>query len=234
MSDIPFLTCLIISHNKPKYVCEAIGSISNQIFTNWRAIVIDSGVLYDSGYFDQLDFKKDSRFTLVRSLETDELKATGKVMHSWCVNECFRKGLVDGEFVMYLCDDDWLYSQAFGVFYDFYQQHPEVDAMYGGMDFILQKADGSRTQLPTLHANVNRGSFCGGPGLYCQVDGGQICHKVNLLSRFPNDEYWPEHQLPADAHFLEKLGSITTIYATNFTIGCNRKVPESVNDHRAQ
>ena len=71
---IPFVTCIIISHNKPKYVCEVIDSVYKQTFSNWRAIVFDSGVLYDSGYFNNLQIMKDPRFMLIRSWETEEIK----------------------------------------------------------------------------------------------------------------------------------------------------------------
>lgn len=228
---IPFVTWILISHNKPKYVCEAINSVYNQTFSDWRCIVVDSGVLYDSGYFDQQPAMKDARFTLIRSTETDEIKRT-RILHSWCINKLFRDGLVKSEFVMYGCDDDWLYPDAFKSFFDFYQQNKDTEAMYGSMNFIAQRADGRQRTLRKIVANVDRGKFCGGPSLDCQVDGGQICHKVSLLKKIPGEEYWPEDlawHRHADGGILEKIGSLAAIKAVNVDVGVNRKVPESVN-----
>ena len=101
------------------------------------------------------------------------------------------------------------------------------------MDFIVEDDNGSRRQLRKIVANVNRGSFCGGPSLDCLVDGGQVCHKISVLDRFPNDEYWTEGlnvRHHADGCFLDKLGSLTTIHAVNVDVGCNRKVRESINN----
>ena len=96
-----------MSHNKPACVAEALASLASQTFSDWEAIVFDSGVLYDQAFFEKLPLMADRRFRLVRSWETEELRRT-KTIASWCQNECFRKGLVRGHYVTYLCDDDLL------------------------------------------------------------------------------------------------------------------------------
>ncbi len=64
----PLFTCIVISHNKPAYVTEALASLAAQTFGEWEAIVFDSGVLYDREFFDDLPFFDDPRFRLVRLL----------------------------------------------------------------------------------------------------------------------------------------------------------------------
>src|SRR5580704_3766070 len=97
------VSCLFVSHNKPEWCLEALRSVASQSYPHWECIVVDSGELYDRGYFSPLE--NDSRFKLVRSTETTSMRKT-KAMAPWCFNECFRSGIVNGELVVYLCDDD--------------------------------------------------------------------------------------------------------------------------------
>src|SRR5204863_5868521 len=101
----PVFTCIVLSHDKPDHVVEALASLAVQTFRDWEAIVFDSGVLTDRGFFEQQPLFADPRVRLVRSWETEELRKT-RTIASWCFNECFRKNLVRGQYVTYLCDDD--------------------------------------------------------------------------------------------------------------------------------
>jgi glycosyltransferase involved in cell wall biosynthesis len=228
----PLFTCIVISHNKPAYVTQALASLAAQTFGDWEAIVFDSGVLYDSGLFDDLPFFDDPRFRLIRSWETDELRRT-KTIASWCSNECFRKNLVRGRYVTYLCDDDLLDPGAFAAFHDYIAAHPQAMALYGTVDLTVVNERGERLLLREIPAREIRGSVCNGGSLDRQVDYLQICHHVDVLRTFPSDEYWPEDRgsiRHADGIFLEQVGRSFPIYPVAAKIGENRKVPESLND----
>jgi hypothetical protein len=228
----PLFTCIVISHNKPAHVTEALASLARQTFPDWEAIVFDSGVLHDQGFFEALPLMADSRFRLVRSWETDELRRT-KTIASWCSNECFRKQLVRGRYVTYLCDDDLLDPGAFETFARYIEQHPEAMALYGSVDMTVVNQQGERFLLREIPAKEIKGSVCGGGRLDQQVDYLQICHHVDVLKTFPNDEYWPEDRNAirhADGIFLEQVGRRFPIYPVDAKIGENRKVPASLND----
>ena len=62
---------IIVSHNKPKYVMQAINSVINQTHENWKEIIVDSGVLYDQGFFDDLT---DSRLKICILDETPDIR----------------------------------------------------------------------------------------------------------------------------------------------------------------
>ena len=49
----PSMTVVIVSHNKPDLLAEAVQSVLDQSFTDWQGILIDSGLLYDRGFFEQ-------------------------------------------------------------------------------------------------------------------------------------------------------------------------------------
>lgn len=224
-------TCIILSHDKPKYVWDAINSIRNQIFTDWECILFDSGVLYDIGFFKELE--QDKRFNIVRSWETTQLSKR-KTIASWCFNECFREGLVHGKYVTYLCDDDLLYPNAYQDFYNFFQTliGKDAKACYAAVDQTITDEQGNRIDIGEIGANGIRGSCVNGSRMDLFLDYLQICHSVDLLKEFPSDEYWPEHKdhvTHADGLFMEKIGLFSPIYPIKSKIGENRKVQSSLN-----
>jgi hypothetical protein len=228
----PLFTCIVISHNKPAHVTEALASLAAQTFPDWEAIIFDSGTLFDQGFFNRLQVLDDPRFRLVRSWETDALRKT-KTIASWCSNECFRKDLVRGRYVNYLCDDDLLDPGAFAAFHRFIETRPDAMAMYGAVDLTVVNGRGERFLLREIPAKEIKGSVCDGGSLDRQVDYLQICHHVDVLKTFPTDEYWPEDRdaiRHADGIFLEQVGRSFPIYPVAAKIGENRKVPESLND----
>lgn len=232
----PFISCLVVSHNKPARVSEALGSLAAQTFRDWEAIVFDSGTLYDQGFFEGVPVCGDPRVRLVRSWETDEIRAT-RTVASWCFNECFRKGLVRGRFVTYLCDDDLLYPGAFAAFHEHWQKWPETRAMYGSVAMTVINAGGERLFLRESTAREVKGRCCGGGSLDGHVDYLQLCHHIDVLKVFPNDEFWSEDRRDirhADGIFLERIGAHVPIVPVAAVIGENRKVPESLNDGGAR
>jgi glycosyltransferase involved in cell wall biosynthesis len=229
---MPFFTCLVLSHNKPEQMTEAIDSLVAQTFVDWEAVVVDSGVLYDRGFYERSPVERDHRFRLVRSAETEELRRS-RTIASWCFNECFRNKLVRGAYVTYLCDDDLLYPNAFQAFYDHIQANPGVEAMYASVDMTAVTSGGHKFRLRELVVDEIKGSVCGGGPLDCRVDYLQLCHRATLVERFPDDEYWPEDRAVmshADGVFLEKIGSLVPIYPVRAKVGQNRKVPSSLNE----
>jgi hypothetical protein len=229
---MPLFTCIVLSHDKPTYVVDALASLAAQTFQDWEAIVFDSGVLHDRGFFDDLAVMRDPRFRLVRSWETDELRST-KTIASWCFNECFRKHLVRAPYVSYLCDDDILYPNAFAAFHQHIQANTGTMALYGAVRMTVVNERGERLFLRQSPANEIKGRCCGGGRLDRQVDYLQICHHVDVLKTFSSDEYWPEEReviRHADGIFLEQIGRRFPIVPIQATIGENRKVPLSLND----
>lgn len=235
MND-PVFSCIVLSHNKPDLVVEAISSLVQQSFPDFEGIVMDSGVLYDQGYFDKLPVMADPRIRLVRSTETEELRRT-KTVASWCFNECIRTGLVRGKYVTYLCDDDLLYPGAYEAFHRYLQASPETMAMYGAVDMTVVNGAGEKFFMEELGAPEVKGRCCQGGRLDRRVDYLQLCHHVDVLKSFPNDEYWPEDRAVidhADGIFLEAIGDRFPIMPVPAKIGENRKVPQSLNDGGAR
>ena len=230
-STNPSITVLIVSHDKPQLLPQAVQSVLAQTHGDWQAFLVDSGRLYDRGLFEEYSWASDPRMRIVRSNETGALRRK-RAMAPWCFNECFRRGLVRGELVMYLCDDDILYPNAFATFVAAFAANPEAMAMYGSQDIGWLGADGKSEIVGERRARAPGGNSCHGRIMDCQVDYLQLCHRRSILDHFRNDEYWPEDKATedhADGLFMEKLGHICPIYPLDVKIGQNRRTPWSLN-----
>jgi hypothetical protein len=225
------VSCICVCHNKPDLTHEAIQSILDQSYPHWQALIVDSGVLYDAGYYDRFPWRRDPRVKLIRSDETDEIRRT-KAMAPWCYNECFRKGLVSGDLVMYLCDDDILYPNAFATFVSYSSQNPDALAMYASQDIAAICANGWRAIVGERRATLPGGRFCNGRKMDCHVDYLQFCHKTSILGSFPDQEYWPEgrdSETHADGIFMERVGEHVPIYPIDVKVSQNRRTMHSLN-----
>jgi spore maturation protein CgeD len=223
------VSCILVSHDKPELCQEALESVVKQTHAEWECLVVDSGVLHDRGYFRTGHWSKDDRFRFLHSGETEETRRT-KAMAPWCFNECFRRGLVRGELVLYLCDDDLLYPNAFGTFVSYAENRPGALAMYASQDMGVIYPDGRRSIVGERRAIGLAGQCCGGRALDCQVDYLQFCHRRRLLDSFEGKQWWPEGkdtEAHADGVFMEACGEITPIHPIDIKVSQNRRTPRS-------
>lgn len=228
---MPGVSIIIISHNKPVYVKAAIQSVLDQTYTDWQAVVIDSGLLYNQGFFNYLT---DSRITVIPSGETLELVKSRNIS-SWCINQVLNSGRLKGELFMYLCDDDLLYPAAFATFWEFYtSRNREPQAMYASQDIAIEERDGKIRIVGQRIADRPAGKFCKGRKLVCKVDYLQFCATLKILEKFREaygtTEYQSESRADAtcaDGLLMENIGALTTIHPINKVISMNRRTPVS-------
>lgn len=207
------LTCIITSHCKPDYVIEAIRSVQAQTVDAWHLIVIDSGQLVDK----LMPYAADPRIEIVPSGETEEQRLKSGIQ-AWCVNECFRRGLVRGDLVCYLCDDDRYNAQAFEGFLAAARSMPEVKAWCGKADIVTVGTNGKEKVTGKL-VNHPVGTL-----LDCKCDGMQVCHRRNVTVPWPEQKDIAWH---ADGMFLRALAEQTAIVPIDVNVGQHRHTPIS-------
>jgi spore maturation protein CgeD len=227
------LSIVIVSHNKPRFVKEAIQSVLDQTFSDWQGVLMDSGVLLGQGFFGYLH---DPRLKVVASGETSELART-KNMASWCFNRLLNSGQLAGELIMYLNDDDLFYPEAFESYWNFYVEHNrEPQAIYASQDIGLVDPDGKTQIIGRRVADRPGGRFCKGRRLDCRVDYLQFCHTAMILdkfrevyktSQFHSEDKRDTHH--ADGIFMEQIGALTKVYNINKVLSMNRRTVESAN-----
>lgn len=230
---MPDVSVIIVSHNKPFFVKQAVQSLLDQTHRNWNAVLMDSGVLYNQGFFD---FIKDDRIKVVPTGETEELRRR-VAMAPWCFNQALNGPDMPGELILYLCDDDLYVPKAFEVFWNFYQAHDrKPQMMYGCEIWEFWNRQNQVVVRGKRYADVMRGSYCQGFPIYTQVDYLQLCHTRKLLQmfqkRYGTSEYYAEshaHDHDADGVFLEQLGALTPVYPIDALVAVHRNTAISVN-----
>jgi hypothetical protein len=230
MADV---SILIISHNKPRFVKEAVQCVLDQTHSNWEGTLMDSGVLLSQGFFAYL---KDPRLKIIPTGETPEFART-RNMASWCLNQWLNSDRAQGELIMYLCDDDLLYPEAFETYWSFYCQNDRVpQAMYASQDIGVVDLQGRNQIIGRRIADRPAGRFCKGRRLDCRVDSLQLCHTSKLLGKyrevykttqFHSEDKRDAHH--ADGIFMEQLGALTKFYNINKVLSMNRRTAESAN-----
>jgi glycosyltransferase involved in cell wall biosynthesis len=227
------LSILIISHNKPRFVKDAVQGVLDQTHPDWEGTLMDSGLLLRQGFFAYL---KDPRLTVIPTGETPE-QAQTRNMASWCLNRWLNSDRARGELIMYLCDDDLIYPEAFETYWNFYRQNDRVPhAMYASQDIGLVDPQG-RTQIVGRRvADRPAGRFCRGRRLDCHVDSLQLCHTSKILATFrevyKTSQYHSEDKRDAhhaDGIFMEQLGALTKVYNIDKVLSMNRRTTESAN-----
>jgi spore maturation protein CgeD len=227
------LSIVIVSHNKPRFVREAVQSVLDQLHQNWDGVLIDSGVLLNQGFFDYL---KDPRLKVLASGESPGMGKTVN-MASWCFNRVLNSGHLTGDLLMYLSDDDLLYPEAFATYWDFYVRHKrEPQAMYASQDIGLVSPDGKTQVIGRRVADRPAGRFCKGRRMDCKVDYLQFCHTAEILQRFREayhtTQYHSEDKRDAhhaDGIFMEQIGALTKVWNINKILSMNRRTAESAN-----
>jgi spore maturation protein CgeD len=227
------VSIIIVSHNKPSFVKDAIQSVLGQTLTDWEGVVMDSGMLLDSGFFRDVN---DSRLRVMASGETPEL-ARNRNMASWCFNKWLNSNSVSGELILYLCDDDLLYPEAFESFWNFYlSRNREPQAMYSSQDIGLVDSNGKTIVIGHRIADRPAGRFCHGKRLDCKVDYLQFCHSKAVLDRmeqvYKTREYHSENKRDAphaDGIFMEQIGALTKVHNIEKILSMNRRTAQSVN-----
>ena len=143
----------------------------------------------------------------------------GKVcLQSWAINECFRRGLVRGDLVCYLSDDDVLDPGIFAAWLTAARVEPDQAAWYGPADRTEVRADGE--------VKVGELPACGvARRLDCKVDGMQICHRRSLAVAWPEDPTVAAH---ADGVFMDAVGGLAEVHPVAAKVGRHCHTMDSV------
>lgn len=214
--------CLLLSHNKPDTVFDALKSVYDQDYQHWKLVVIDSGVLAPD-LFPQIG---DPRVQCVISEETEEVRHT-RAIAPWCFNRYLP--LLKTDLIVYLCDDDVWYPHAFRTFATFMGRNPDIEACYASQDFGFV-----RPGEPAVVTGERIAREIGGHGFHpmdCRVDYLQLCHRRSLLNRMEKP-WWPEaaeHRAHSDGLFLEKIGRHCPIHPWPVKVSMNRRTVNSVH-----
>jgi len=216
----PVLVSVVIcSHQKPQLVHQAIRSVIAQTTDSWRLVVIDSGPLIDAGEF-RGRYSGDPRISCIRSGE-DRLAQRPGCPQGWCHNRARDAGMIVGDLVCYLSDDDCYAPGALQQWIDAARAHPDQSAWMAPAERVRVDADGAETLLGRLDPPAGSGADRPLAGV---VDGMQVCCRRSVLPAWPEDAASAPR---ADGVWLDALGAAVPIHPLPALCGRHRHTPFS-------
>ncbi len=118
MAEKPLISVLIPNFNRGDLIAETLGSVADQTYENWEAIIVDDGS-NDNSEKIALDFvSQDSRFSWHRREQSPSGAPT-------CRNIALE--LAKGELVMFLDSDDVLAPHCLAQRCEFSMKYPDMD-----------------------------------------------------------------------------------------------------------
>lgn len=142
MGPDPLVTIVISVYNKEAYVAQAIESVINQTYRNLDIIVVDDGSTDSSRDVIQRYVGRDPRLRFHTQPNSG-------------VASCRNRGLTDsdGEFIVFLDGDDYLYPEYVETAVRYMETHPEVDLLHVAWDVVDQ--DGKRLSSVSVGDRAN-------------------------------------------------------------------------------
>lgn len=222
----PFFSVLLVSHEKPVLVHQAVRSVREQVFEDWELVVVDSGEMMD----ELLPYAQmDGRITVAESHETKELREEVHIV-SRLYNEMVPRSR--GRFITYICDDDLLLPGYLEEFYKAAQGGG--DCFYSGLKRVRCDMWGDDKEIiGGMEANEVRGRQARGGKLDCVVDALQFCHSRRAWERLVESHgaaVWPEEHATkghADGVFMERFGDQFPVQPVAGVQAVNRRSPLS-------
>lgn len=216
--DPLLVTVLLTAARQPELVHDAIASVQAQATDEWELVVMDAGEQYDAGLYDR--YAGDARVRVYRTNETAAIRKRLGVQ-AWAINEAWRRGLVRGDLVMVLSDDDVLSPTWLAHVLAAARAHPDQSAWHGSAERRERDDAGRERVLGQLRVEGVAGE---GRPLRGVIDGMQVA--VRRSAWRP----WPEGRAQAreaDGWWMDTVAGETPIHPLNVQVGVHRHTPLS-------
>jgi hypothetical protein len=193
------------SYNKPGYVLDAIRSVLSQTSDDWELWLLENSTDGKTRQvIKQARVLDDSR---IRYIEIDLESAIRKAVYptTWILNRYYGQG--NGEFFLFLADDDLLHQECVKVCAEHMAANPDKYVFYFSLDFagasfgVPLGAPPLGMEPTVAECILSRGE------VDCVLDSGQVAHRKSCLDSL-EPPYFSESFTDArhcDGLFLERL-----------------------------
>lgn len=200
MSPMPKVSVIITTYNRPEFLDAAVASVKLQTFKDWELLIMDdnSDVLAQRELL--AEFRQEDKIRVFDSnVQPEDRKKTTRyaTLINWALKEA------KGEYVTYLCDDDFYFPDRLQKMVEFLDSRPDVSVCFGPQKLMQKNADGTLTDFPT--SIRDNGEIISQAN--CQVDHSSVMMRKSLVDD-PNVGYWdddPGWWGSADGVYWEKL-----------------------------
>jgi len=212
------VTVLLTSHRQPELVHQAIASVLAQTTDQWQLIIIATFAAVPRDAFDR--YRSDARITIIDTGEGSS-GYTGPRGQGAALNRAIRSGMVQGDLVACLSDDDMLAPRWLGAAVAAAVEHPDQAAWWGIGDRQELAADGRTRRLGKLLAS---GVIDGGHKGRGQIDGGQVVVRRDAWQDWPEGA---EQASQADGYWIDEIAWHRPIHPVDQLALIHRHTPDS-------
>jgi spore maturation protein CgeD len=217
----PKITIFTCSYNKPQYVSDAINSVLNQTFTNFEYVILENST--DGKTKDVVRSFKDKQIKVIDVEFSSEWR---KKQYAESRLKNLYTPQAQGEYIMYLADDDILEPHCFEEHLKEFAKHKNQRANYHGWRIIF--LDSNEPEA------IMSGDFIFGEHYNPRnwLDGGAIMFEKQLLKELDRPYFksnWFDARI-SDSLFTKKLSTTTDIYPINKILHTKRVT--SISTHR--
>lgn len=188
------ITIVLRTYNRPKFLKEALSSISNQSYSNWEVLIFDDmGSIENFEIYSKFkSYHPDNRIIYITSTtQYDFFKK------SW--NDSLH--LATGDVLVRLDDDDLLLEYSLEYINNLYSSNSDLDFTYGSSKFFRE--DGS------LDGGIN-----GSTPFENKTQSSWGPYNV------PNNSPWKEPYCWYDNYHAEPIPFTSIIHASRFNVLC--------------
>jgi spore maturation protein CgeD len=195
------VSCLLTCYNRPAPLARAIDSVLDQSMDDLELLILDDNsgdTAVQSIYQWYWNHPKVRIYK--DNVQEENRRATTR--YATLINIGLR--LARGEYISYLCDDDYYLPHRFELMCTYLDAHPEVGVVYGAQR--CEAADPARTGFAAHHTRLRttKGILS---NAFQVVDHASVMHRRSLIEQVG---YWDDdyaHYKWADGVFWNKLTS---------------------------
>lgn len=140
MNDMPLVSVIIPCYNYGRYLRQALDSISNQSYSRWECIIVDDGSTDNTSVISREYSSIDPRFKYVFQENQGHFAARNKGLKT-----------AAGPLIQFLDADDKLQREKLKSHASFLTANPEIDIVYGNIEWFDESANPSPTVLPGFY-----------------------------------------------------------------------------------
>lgn len=197
-NSMPKVSVIITTYNRPQMLDQAIKSVLEQEYTDWECLIMDD----NSDSPEQLEvltkyWNAPGVIIYKSNVKKEDRKATAR--YATLINKAL--DMAQGEYITYLCDDDYYYPDRLSKMVKFFEEHPEASVVYGHQRVVkiengIETATSTRAPDPKYaFENAN-----------CLVDHSSVMHRKSAsdaVGKWDDSQDWWGG---ADGQYWEKLG----------------------------
>ncbi|MFM9277811.1 glycosyltransferase family 2 protein [Paenibacillus jiagnxiensis] len=182
------ITVLITFYNPGRYIIDALNSIFNQTYSDWKILLVDDASTDNSSDLIQ-SYLQDPRVTLIRH--------SANQGHAKSLNTGLQQ--INTPFFVQLDADDWFYPDTLqALMREAVQQPQDVAVLSGNINFSFEDALGNVTQ-----SIIRKGRSFSDPYDFIQANSSvwPRCYRTSILKEIGG---WPT-DIPYDGRYVEDM-----------------------------